>query len=387
MMISIRGLTKQFNVTDSQVTALKSLDLDVAQGEFFVIVGASGSGKTTLLRCVAGLETPERGDICIDGQVVFADKPPTWVPTQQRKLGMVFQSYAVWPHLTVYENVALPLAEGAQRVPRGEVAGRVHEALRLVQLDDLANRSATLLSGGQQQRVALARAVAVSSRLLLMDEPLSNLDARLREEVRGKIRELAKRLGSTVLYVTHDQIEAMAVADKIALLRHGELLQVGSPMSLYRTPARAEVAEFFGQVNWLDGRVVEPGVVETALGPLRVDGVASRGEAVLVGFRPECLAASDGLAGPGRNFLDGTLTSSTFLGDQFLYTAIVRGQRLVGKGRVLPGADGSAVRLQVAASDVMVFPAAQAGGLAGIVGEEMGAVAAAGSVRTPLAPA
>ncbi len=126
MMISIRGLTKQFNVTDSQVTALKSLDLDVAEGEFFVIVGASGSGKTTLLRCVAGLETPERGEICIDGQVVFADRPPTWVPTQQRKLGMVFQSYAVWPHLTVYENVALPLAEGAQRVPRGEVAGRVH---------------------------------------------------------------------------------------------------------------------------------------------------------------------------------------------------------------------------------------------------------------------
>jgi ABC-type Fe3+/spermidine/putrescine transport system ATPase subunit len=378
MMISIRSLTKQFNVSDSQVTALKSLNVDVAEGEFFVIVGASGSGKTTLLRCVAGLETPERGEICIDGQVVFADKPPTWVPTQQRKLGMVFQSYAVWPHLTVYENVALPLAEGAQRVPRGEVAGRVREALRLVQLDDLANRSATLLSGGQQQRVALARAVAVSSRLLLMDEPLSNLDARLREEVRGKIRELAKRLGSTVLYVTHDQIEAMAVADTIALMRHGELLQVGSPMSLYRTPARAEVAEFFGQVNWLDGRVLEPGVVETALGALRVERAASPGEAVLVGFRPECLTASDALPDAARNVLAGTLTSSTFLGDQFLYTVRVRGQTLVGKGRVLPGGDAGPVRLQVAAADVMVFPAAQARDLAGVVGEEVGAVGAAG---------
>ncbi|HZR97636.1 MAG TPA: ABC transporter ATP-binding protein [Chloroflexota bacterium] len=377
MMISIRGLTKQFNVTDSQVTALKSLDLDVAEGEFFVIVGASGSGKTTLLRCVAGLETPERGEICIDGQVVFADRPPTWVPTQQRKLGMVFQSYAVWPHLTVYENVALPLAEGAQRVPRGEVAGRVHEALRLVQLDELANRSATLLSGGQQQRVALARAIAVSSRLLLMDEPLSNLDARLREEVRGKIRELAKRLGSTVLYVTHDQVEAMAVADKIALMRHGELLQVGSPMSLYRTPAHAEVAEFFGQVNWLDGRVVEPGVVETALGPLRVDGGAGRGDAVLVGFRPECLIASDSLPGGERNLIEGTLTSSTFLGDQFLYTVLAAGQTLVGKGRLLPGTDRGRVRLHVAATDVMVFPAAEAAGLAGVVGEEVGAVGAA----------
>jgi iron(III) transport system ATP-binding protein len=376
MMISIRALTKQFNVTESRVTALNALDVDVAEGEFFVIVGASGSGKTTLLRCVAGLETPERGEISIDGQTVFADNPPTWVPTQQRKLGMVFQSYAVWPHLTVYENVALPLAEGAQRVPRGEVAGRVHEALRLVQLDELANRSATLLSGGQQQRVALARAIAVSSRLLLMDEPLSNLDARLREEVRGKIRELAKRLGSTVLYVTHDQVEAMAVADKIALLRHGELLQVGSPMSLYRTPARAEVAEFFGQVNWLGGRVAEPGVVETALGVLRVDGTASPGDAVLVGFRPECLTAADGLPGADRNLLEGTLTTSTFLGDQFLYTAIVRGQTLLGKGRVLPGADGSPVRLQVVPSDVLVFPAAQASDLAGVVGEEVSPVGA-----------
>ncbi|HLH25450.1 MAG TPA: ABC transporter ATP-binding protein [Chloroflexota bacterium] len=378
MMISIRALTKQFSATDGQVTALKSLDVDVAEGEFFVIVGASGSGKTTLLRCVAGLETPERGEIWIDGQAVFADQPPTWVPTQRRKVGMVFQSYAVWPHLTVYENVALPLAEGAQRVPRGEVASRVHEALRLVQLDDLANRSATLLSGGQQQRVALARAIAVNSRLLLMDEPLSNLDARLREEVRGKIRELAKRLGSTVLYVTHDQVEAMAVADKIALMRRGELLQVGSPMSLYRAPARAEVAEFFGQVNWLGGRVVEPGVVETAIGPLRVGGAASRGEAVLVGFRPEALTASEDALGAERTVLAGTLTAHTFLGDQFLYTVLVCGQPLVGKGRVLPSADGGRVRLQVAAADVLVFPAAQADDLAGVVGEEVGAVGAPG---------
>jgi ABC-type sugar transport system ATPase subunit len=285
-MIAIRRLTKQFRATDSEVTALKSLDVDVAEGEFFVIVGASGSGKTTLLRCVAGLETPEQGEITIDGRVVWSDSPPTWVPTQQRKLGMVFQSYAVWPHLTVYENVALPLAEGAQKVPRHEVDARVREALRLVQLDDLAHRPATLLSGGQQQRVALARAIAVSSRLLLMDEPLSNLDARLREEVRGKIRQLAKRLGSTVLYVTHDQIEAMAMADKIALMRLGELLQVGSPMALYRQPRRALVAEFFGQVNWLQGQVIAPGQVETPLGRLRIDAPTPPGDRVLIGFRP-----------------------------------------------------------------------------------------------------
>src|SRR5919108_4347203 len=237
-MISIRRLHKRFTVSDGVVAAIKDLSLEVSEGEFFVIVGASGSGKTTLLRCVAGLETPNGGEIRIAGHVVSSDDPPTWVPPQQRKLGMVFQSYAVWPHLTVSENVALPLAEGSQKIARKEVANRVREALRLVQLEDLADRPATLLSGGQQQRVALARAIAVNPRLLLMDEPLSNLDARLREEVRGKIRELAKHLGSTVLYVTHDQIEAMAIADKIALMREGEVLQVGSPSQVYHKPAR-----------------------------------------------------------------------------------------------------------------------------------------------------
>ncbi|HSF59587.1 MAG TPA: ABC transporter ATP-binding protein, partial [Candidatus Binatia bacterium] len=226
-MISIQGLIKEFAVSSGKVAAIKDLSLEVVEGEFFVIVGASGSGKTTLLRCVAGLETPNGGEVRIAGHVVSSDNPPTWVPPQQRKLGMVFQSYAVWPHLTVYQNVALPLAEGTQRIARREVSSRVHEALRLVQLEDFAERSATLLSGGQQQRVALARAIAVNPKILLMDEPLSNLDARLREEVRGKIRELAKQLGSTVLYVTHDQIEAMAIADKIALMQAGQLLQVG----------------------------------------------------------------------------------------------------------------------------------------------------------------
>jgi ABC-type sugar transport system ATPase subunit len=234
-MISIRSLQKRFLVRDGVVAAIKSLDLEIAEGELFVIVGASGSGKTTLLRCIAGLEVPDGGEIRIADRIVSSDNPPTWIPPQQRKLGMVFQSYAVWPHLTVFENVALPLAEGSQRIPRKEVGNRVKEALRLVQLDEFADRSATLLSGGQQQRVALARAIAVNSRLLLMDEPLSNLDARLREEVRGKIRELAKHLGSTALYVTHDQIEAMAIADKIALMQAGAA-PGGRTLEIYHKP-------------------------------------------------------------------------------------------------------------------------------------------------------
>lgn len=363
MMITVSGLSKQFSVSGGTVKALKGLDLDIGEGEFFVIVGASGSGKTTLLRCIGGLESPDGGEIHIDGQLVSSDDPPTWIPPQQRKLGMVFQSYAVWPHLTVSQNVALPLAEGAQRVPRREVAARVREALRLVQIEELGDRSATLLSGGQQQRVALARAIAVKPRVLLMDEPLSNLDARLREEVRGKIRELAKQLGFTVLYVTHDQVEAMAMADKIALIQQGELLQVGAPMELYHKPRRVEVAEFFGLVNWLKGKMLEPHLAETAVGSLNITGDAKTGDAVFLGIRPECLTVVKASAGNERNTFRATLRSSTFLGDQFLFHVAFQDRVFVGKNRALPVPEHSELCLHVDPADIMVFPADGRGAL------------------------
>jgi iron(III) transport system ATP-binding protein len=363
-MIAIRRLQKRFAVSDGAVAAVKDLELEVAEGEFFVIVGASGSGKTTLLRCIAGLEVPDGGEISIAGQVVSSDNPPTWVPPQRRKLGMVFQSYAVWPHLTVSQNVALPLAEGAQRIARGEVASRVREALRLVQLEELADRPATLLSGGQQQRVALARAIAVNSRILLMDEPLSNLDARLREEVRGKIRELAKQLGSSVLYVTHDQIEAMAISDKIALMQSGELLQAGAPLEIYHKPKRAEVAEFFGSVNWLNGKIVQPGLAESPIGKLRVPPSSAVGEEVLLGFRPECLSFAYGHAAGEANVFQAKLESSTFLGDQFIFKVRVSDRELIGKNRIVPVHTNGNVSLRIDPADVMVFPAGQRTGLA-----------------------
>lgn len=377
-MISIRNLTKDFLVSGGKVAALKNLNLEVSEGEFFVIVGASGSGKTTLLRCVAGLEVPTGGEIRIADQVVSSDNPPTWIPSQQRGLGMVFQSYAVWPHLTVYENVALPLAEGAQRVPRRDVDRRVREALRLVQLEDLADRSATLLSGGQQQRVALARAIGVSSKLLLMDEPLSNLDARLREEVRGKIRELAKQLGATVLYVTHDQVEAMAISDTIALMQLGELLQVGNPMELYRTPLRAEVAEFFGSVNWVNGKIIQADLVETSIGRLRMQKPGTPGEKILVGFRPECLIIVEDHPVTESNVLQATLQSSTFLGDQFVYSVVVQDRLLVGKNRTLPVCRKGQLCLRVDPADVMVFPADEKKGMAVLEPKEVHAVAMTG---------
>jgi iron(III) transport system ATP-binding protein len=356
-MISIRRLQKRFKVSDGVVAAIRSLDLEITEGELFVIVGASGSGKTTLLRCIAGLETPDSGEIRIAGRTVSSDDPPTWVPPQQRKLGMVFQSYAVWPHLTVSQNIALPLAEGSQRVARNEVAQRVKEALRLVQLEEQADRPATLLSGGQQQRVALARAVAVNSQLLLMDEPLSNLDARLREEVRGKFRELAKHLGSTVLYVTHDQIEAMAIADKIALMQGGELLQVGAPYDIYHKPNCADVAEFFGSVNWFDGEIVETGLTASPLGKLRIEGSHKPGEKILLGFRPECLLFSVGDTNGEPNAFTATIQTSTFLGDQCVFTAVAGDRRLIGKNRALPGHHDGCVTLRVPPADIMVFPA------------------------------
>ncbi len=362
-MISIRGLHKRFAVSAGIVAAIKALELEVDEGELFVIVGASGSGKTTLLRCIAGLEVPDGGEIQIAGQVVSSDTPPTWVPPQQRKLGMVFQSYAVWPHLTVFQNVALPLAEGAQRIARREVANRVREALRLVQLDELADRPATLLSGGQQQRVALARAIAVNSRILLMDEPLSNLDARLREEVRGKIRDLAKQLGSTVLYVTHDQIEAMAISDRIALMQAGELLQVGTPDEIYHKPKRAEVAEFFGSVNWINGRVLQPGLAESQIGHLRIPTGIVPGAQVLLGFRPECLSLAHKQPDGEPNTFQATLNSSTFLGDQFIFKLRVLDRELLGKSRTVPVCANGDVSVRIDPADIMVFPAEQKTGL------------------------
>jgi iron(III) transport system ATP-binding protein len=357
-MLSVRGLSRHFRIDGGVVAAVDDVSFEIEPGELFVLVGDSGSGKTTLLRCIAGLEVPDRGEIRIAERVVSSDSPPTWVPPQQRRLGMVFQSYAVWPHLTVFENVALPLREGAQRVDRREVEKRVHQALELVELGGHGPRPATLLSGGQQQRVALARAIAVSSRMLLMDEPLSNLDARLREDVRGRIRSVAKQLGSTVVYVTHDQVEAMAIADRIGLLRSGRLIQVGTPVELYHQPCEPAVAEFFGQVNWLEGTVGGPDLVYTPMGPLRVTPqfAGSVGQQVVLGIRPECVVPVNGGADVASNVFEARVVSSAFLGEQVVLQLDVADRLLVAKTRAVPHDTDGCVRVAIAADDVMAFP-------------------------------
>jgi len=358
-LISISHLQKEFVVTDGKVAALSDLNLDIEPGEFFVIIGASGSGKTTLLRSVAGLETPDSGTIKVGDRTVFSHQPPVWVPPQDRGFGMVFQSYAVWPHLTVFENIALPLREGAQKIPRNEVRARVQQALEMVQLEEQIDRPSTLLSGGQQQRVALARAIAVNPNVLLMDEPLSNLDARLREEVRGKIRELAKRLEATVLYVTHDQIEAMAIADKIAMMSFGKLLQYGTPIDLYRYPNCPEVAEFFGTVNWLPGELnsADGNIVSTQIGAFSVSPDSATEKNVWIGFRPEHLGFSEETFSQKPNHFLADLQDTIFLGDQYTFDANAGGSKLVGKSRVAPKLQEDKLHIAVDPADIMVFPA------------------------------
>ena len=358
-MISISHLQKVFTVTDGEVAALSDLSIEVDPGDFFVIVGASGSGKTTLLRSVAGLETPDAGTINVGDRTVFSHQPPVWVPPQDRGFGMVFQSYAVWPHMTVFDNVALPLREGAQKIARSEVRTRVHQALAMVQLEEQIDRPSTLLSGGQQQRVALARAIAVNPGVLLMDEPLSNLDARLREEVRGKIRELAKQLRATVLYVTHDQIEAMAIADKIAVMSFGKLLQFGTPIDLYRKPDCPEVAEFFGTMNWLPGELdsADGNIVKTKIGAFSVSPDSATEKNVWVGFRPEHMGFSEDTFSQKPNHFLADLQNTIFLGDQYTFDAFAGESKLVGKSRVAPKLLEDKLHIAVDPSDIMVFPA------------------------------
>jgi iron(III) transport system ATP-binding protein len=329
-VISISGVRKEFQTGEQPVAALRGIDLEVGKGEFFVLLGPSGSGKTTLLRSVAGLEKPDAGEIVLDGKTVFSSAKRISAPPEERRIGMVFQSYAIWPHLTVAENISLVLTHGRYRLSQPEAAERVRHSLALVQLENFENRPARLLSGGQQQRVALARALAVNPALLLMDEPLSNLDARLREEVRANIKKLASQLGITVLYVTHDQVEAMVLADRVAVMSHGQILQIGSPFELYRAPASTMVAEFFGSMNWLRGKMLGGARVETEIGTLSLDGSRSFSGAVVVGVRPEDVKLARSF-NEGENRIEGKVVSSTFLGDQVVAEVKINDKILIAK--------------------------------------------------------
>lgn len=357
-MIRISHLHKEFPVKDGVLSVLPDIDLEVARGEFFVLLGPSGSGKSTLLRCIAGIDMPQGGSIHIDERLIYSSDQNVCVKPEDRGLGMVFQSYAVWPHMTVYQNVALPLTHGSKRVEKSKVRDQVMHALSLVQMEKFADRPVPYLSGGQQQRVALARALAVEPVVLLMDEPLSNLDARLREEVRVQILSVTKTVGVTVLYVTHDQSEALALGDRIAVMDEGRIAQIGSPDFIFSTPASPMIAEFLGKVNWISGTVVSPGLVQTPIGRLNVETKSFTGE-VKIGVRPSSiqLLASDA---SGGNQFDGEIAEETFLGEQTqLQIRASEGTVLEVKvpKRTLHTSAGGRVRFHMDSSEILIYAA------------------------------
>ncbi len=331
------------------VLAVDGVSLEIEEGCFFTLLGPSGCGKTTLLRVVAGFHSPDAGD------VFLRDRPITHLPPHVRGTAMVFQEYALFPHMTVAENVAYGLR--MRRVPAAQIRERVARVLELVGLSGHEARYPHQLSGGQQQRVALARALVVEPEVLLLDEPLSNLDAKLRLRVRDELRELQRRLGQTTVYVTHDQEEALAISDRVAVLNHGRVLQVGTPEEVYRNPTSRFVAEFVGLANFLSAEVVSPGRVVTGGVELYVDGLrAPSGKRVVLAVRPEEVRVSPKPRDGDANTLRGRVRSVTFLGAVRRLTVEVAGLSWIVDVRAdEPVAPGTEVTLEVPAGRLRVI--------------------------------
>jgi ABC-type Fe3+/spermidine/putrescine transport system ATPase subunit len=337
--LRIENLYKTFD----RVVAVNRINLDIEEGEFFTLLGSSGCGKTTTLRMVGGLEKPDGGAIYLGDHCLAARERNIFVKPEKRDMGMVFQSYALWPHMTVFENVSYPLK--LRGLSRSDIRAKVAEVLGLVGLGGLEDRPAPALSGGQQQRVALARALVFSPKVLLLDEPLSNLDAQLREEMRRELKALQQRVRITVLFVTHDQIEALSLSDRIAIMKFGVLEQVGTPEQVYYYPATPFVRDFLGKTFLLPGEVAAvsdqqveikvQGIGASALQLQRNNVISSSngfptvGQAAMVAIRPEKIALTDTVSERQSNVIEGTLQSVQFLGDRYEYTVTLGAQTRV----------------------------------------------------------
>ena len=321
-MLTVTGLCTEYVGEHGQaIRAAHEVSFEVPQGKLFTLLGPSGCGKTTTLRSIAGLERPRSGEITVGGETIYSSKKGVFIPPNRRGLGMVFQSYAIWPHMTVFGNAAFPLQVSRKRLPRKEVEQRVLRVLKVVALDEMADREATKLSGGQQQRLALARALVMEPPLLLLDEPLSNLDAKLRERMRFELKRLQRELGITTVYVTHDQSEALALSHSIAVMNGGRIEQLGSPREVYERPRNQFVADFVGTTNFVRGTVQDadgPGFYRIAseVGNLKARGLDSlkAGEEVVLSIRPEDIELTERQQ-DGENSYEATVDQKVFLGE------------------------------------------------------------------------
>jgi iron(III) transport system ATP-binding protein len=360
--LSVQDLHKTFVDGGTRIAAVDGVTFQVPEGSFYTLLGPSGCGKTTTLRCVAGLERHDIGRVSVGGRVLSSHDPPVFVPPHRRDIGMVFQSYAIWPHMTVFANVAFPLRASGRRLTNTEISRQVAEALTRVQLSGFEPRMATQLSGGQQQRLALARALVRRPRLLLLDEPLSNLDAKLRDQMRTEIRELQRGVGITTLYVTHDQAEALSMSDTIAVMSHGQIVQEGTPQQIYQRPRTRFVAQFVGRTNFIDAEVVSSrgGVVSlsSSAGPLQVLGESAAGAHVTISIRPEDIEHP---ARPNAsNTLTGVVEHVSFLGEFLEARVRIADQSVLLRehpSRTLAAGESISLRLPPEACTILVEPA------------------------------
>ena len=360
-MIVVEGIHRTFASRQGAIEAVKPFDLTIRTGSLFTLLGPSGCGKTTLLRMLSGLERPDGGRIAIDDRVVFSSQERVDVPADRRGIGMVFQSYAVWPHMSVYDNVAYPLR--VLRVGRATIRERVERALASVGLEGMGDRPSTQLSGGQQQRVSLARALVPEPSLLLLDEPFSNLDAHLRAQMGDELKELQQRIGVTTVYVTHDQQEALALSDELAIMNEGEIVQTGPSMELYRRPRTRFAAACLGRTNLLTGRSDRPlgpglATLKSGVGELQVRVAESpepHRRTFVVAIRPEDLvvspAADDQTSAEGadcHNVIHGCAERVVFRGEALDVAVRVDAQVIWVRGSPWsPIGQGDRVRLQV----------------------------------------
>ncbi|MGZ3613692.1 MAG: ABC transporter ATP-binding protein [Thermodesulfobacteriota bacterium] len=321
MKIRIKNLNKNYFSQSKTIPALSNVDLTIPANQIFTLLGPSGCGKTTLLRCIVGLEIPDSGEIAIGDKVVWSKDREIFIPPEKRGLSMVFQTYAIWPHMNVFDNVAYPLQLRNQ--PKEEIKRKVENTLRFVQLEGFENRPATKLSGGQQQRVALARALAPEPKVILFDEPLSNLDAKLREETRKELRSFLTNLKITAVYVTHDRIEALSLSDSIAVMKEGRIVEIGTPKEIYFGSKQRFVADFVGRTNLIEGKVVSiennTTFTHTAIGIIacRTQNAPPVGSMITLSIRPESTRVIEGGSIEGQNTFRGKVESLLFTGDAY----------------------------------------------------------------------